>query len=266
MTLSYCSLASGSSGNCHFIKTNKHNILLDVGMSARYIDNSLKAIGEALANIDMIFITHEHIDHVKGLPVIMRKIKPKVYMNKETFEAAKKHLDNVELDLITLIDLEPLSFEDLTIFPFEVSHDSVRAFGYKFECSGKVLAVTTDIGEIGEDTAELLSDVNFLVLEANHDERLVAIGPYPYMLKRRVLGEKGHLSNENAGILASEIYKKSGSLKTILLAHLSKENNYRELAFMTVKDVLEKSGIIVDRDVTLDVTHRDKISNYYKIV
>jgi phosphoribosyl 1,2-cyclic phosphodiesterase len=266
MSFNYCSLASGSSGNCHFIATDTTKILLDVGMSHRYIKKSLESIGESIDQIDGIFITHEHSDHIKGLPMVLKKQEIPVYMTEKTFEKVKSKIREEDLEKVILTHAEiSRGIGDIQIESFPISHDAVDPKGYIFLNAHQKLGIVTDVGVMTDAILDKLIDTNFLVLEANHDVNMVLHGAYPYYLKQRILSDYGHLSNENAARTIERVFE-SGRLKNVVLAHLSKENNIPELAHLTVQRFLEEKGIDTDREINLDLSYRDRIGKFYRIV
>lgn len=266
MALNYCSLASGSSGNCHFISSENTKILLDVGMSHRYIKNSLEAIGESIDQINGVLITHEHSDHIKGLKMILKKQLIPVYMTENTFMQIKEKIREEDVHKIIIIESEmEMMLGDIKVRSFDISHDAIDPKGYNFYYSDKKLSIVTDIGIMSEAVIENLQESNFLVIESNHDVNMVLHGSYPYYLKRRILSENGHLSNDDAAKTIHNVFQ-SGHLKNVVLAHLSKENNVPELAHLTVKKYLEEKGIDTETDINLDLSYRDKIGKFYRIV
>lgn len=266
MALNYCSIASGSSGNCHFISTDSTKLLLDVGMSYRYIKKSLEAIGESVEEIDGIFITHEHSDHIKGLPMILKKQKIPVYITERTLNQIKDKIREEDYNKVVLVDANiEMNIGDILIQSFEISHDAVEPKGYSFLHQDKKLSIVTDIGIMTEEVVEHIKNSNFLVIECNHDVNMLMVGPYPYYLKRRIMSEIGHLSNDDAAITIHKVFQ-SGKLKNVVLAHLSKENNMPEIAHLTVKKYLEERGVDTESQVNLDLTYRDKIGKFYRIV
>lgn len=266
MSMNYCSLASGSSGNSHYISTENTKILLDVGMSHRYIKKALESIGESIESVDGIFITHEHTDHIKGLPMILKKQKIPVFITEPTFEKIKTKIREEDMDQVIIVNSQTnLSIGDVAIQAFDISHDAADPKGYVFRHQDKKLSIVTDIGTMTDQIVEFITGSNFLVIEANHDVNMVMYGAYPYYLKRRILSEFGHLSNEDAAKTILKVYK-SGSLKNVVLAHLSKENNLPELAHLTVKRLLEEKGIDTDQEINLDLTYRDRIGKFYRII
>ncbi len=232
-----CSIASGSSGNCIYVGTKHTHVLVDVGVSCKRIEEGLKKAALTGHDIDGIFITHEHTDHIQGLGVIARKYAIPMYATEGTIEGIRlgcKNLGNFDEDLFHVIRVDKdLQLGDLTIHPFQIPHDAKEPCGYRFECEGKRAAVATDMGTFNSYIVENLKNLDAILLEANHDVHLVQVGPYTYPLKQRILSDNGHLSNDNSGILLSKILH--DNMKYILLGHLSKDNNMPELAYETVK-------------------------------
>lgn len=257
----YCSLVSGSSGNCHFIKTSETKILVDVGLSAKGIERSLEVLGESMENIEAVFISHIHSDHTRGLRVLMKRYGFILYADETVLEA----LELEEGPRIKAIRGD-IFIGEMKVKSFKLPHDADATLGFRIDYDEKHLGIVTDLGYVPEEVEELLLSCDFLVLEANHDENLVRMGPYPYPLKRRILGEEGHLSNEAAGRLIAKIYKARKKLRFVMLAHLSEKNNYPELARMSVEHVLEEEGIRPGRDLLLDVAHRDHCTAVYRIL
>ncbi|MBN2260772.1 MAG: MBL fold metallo-hydrolase [Clostridiales bacterium] len=266
MTLSYCSLASGSAGNCHFISTETTHIILDFGMSTRYVKNSLEAIGFDIADVQGVFITHEHSDHIKGLKTFIKNYNIPVYMNKCTFDFVKEKVREEDWDKVIIVEGNiDMIIGDISIVNFDISHDAAHPTGYNFFHMDKKLSIVTDIGIMTDEVVSFLEQSNFLVIEANHDVNMLMFGPYPYYLKRRINSEIGHLSNEEAAKTVFKVYK-TGKLKNVVLAHLSRENNMPELAHLTVQKYLEENGVDTDVDINLDLTYRDKTGKFYRIV
>lgn len=263
--IEYCSLASGSSGNCHFVKSESVSLLVDVGMTAKYIREALWQIGEDMAEIKAVFITHEHIDHVRGLAVLAKKYPFRIYMHESIYINQRLSLMGIDKERFCFLSPGRLSIEDLDIEVFDVPHDAEVTFGYTFTQGDRKLGIATDIGVINETLIEHLSDCDFLVLESNHDENLVQVGRYPYYLKQRILSETGHLSNKHAGEFLASIILKHRRLKCCVLAHLSDENNYPELALMSVSNVLSKYEIEAGKDVLIDVAIRRKITQKFRL-
>jgi len=232
-----CSIASGSSGNCIYVGSDNTHILVDAGISCKRIEEGLRKAELTGKDISALFITHEHSDHIQGLGVLARKFGIPMYATGGTIEGilyGAKSLGKVDTALFHEIHTdEDVQIGDLTVHPFRISHDAKEPCGYRFECSGRKAAVATDLGIFDPYIVENLKDLNAILIEANHDIRMLQAGPYAYPLKQRILSDCGHLSNENSGLLLNQILHKD--LKYILLGHLSHENNMPELAYETVK-------------------------------
>lgn len=257
-----CSIASGSSGNCIYVGSDDTNILIDVGISKKRIEEGLSAIGIACESLDAILITHEHSDHIQGLGVFSRKYKVPIYATAGTIRGIEnyKSLGKMPEGLLHVIKVdETFTIGNLEVHPFSISHDALEPSGFRVEQDGKTIAVATDLGIYNEYTVENLKDVNALVLEANHDIHMLEVGPYPYPLKRRVMGDQGHLSNELSGRLLCDILH--DELQCVMLGHLSKDNNYERLAYETVKlEVTLGDNPYQGDDIHIIVAKRDEVS------
>lgn len=257
-----CSIASGSSGNCIYVGNATTHLLVDTGISKKRIEEGLEKLevnGEALSGI---LITHEHSDHIQGLGVFCRRYHVPIYATKGTIEGIRtyKGLGELPEGLLKEIAVDDyLSIGDLRIKPFAISHDANEPTGFRIEDCNKAVAIATDLGVYNDYIVENLKDLNAIVLEANHDVHMLEVGPYPYPLKRRVLGERGHLSNELSGRLLCNILHEE--MKYIVLGHLSKENNFPELAYETVKlEVTMGNTPFHGDDIPLMVADREKMS------
>ena len=232
-----CSIASGSSGNCIYVGSGQTHVLVDVGISCKRIEEGLRKAELTGRDLAAIFITHEHSDHIQGLGVLARKYGIPMYATKGTIDGivnGARNLGEYNKELFREISVdEDLQLGDLTVHPFRISHDANEPCAYRFECDGSKAAVATDMGTFTPYIVENLQGLNAILLEANHDIRMLQAGPYTYALKQRILSDRGHLSNDNSGLLINKILH--DDLKHILLGHLSKENNMPELAFETVK-------------------------------
>lgn len=231
-----CSIASGSSGNCIYTGGEHTHLLVDTGISKKRVEEGLKALDIKGEELSGILITHEHIDHVQGLGVFSRKYEVPIYATKGTIEGIKKisSIGKMPEGLFHEIQTdETFTLGELKVEPFKISHDANEPSGYRIGDGDKSVAVATDLGKYDDYTVEHLKNLDAIVLEANHDLKMLEVGPYPYPLKRRVAGDKGHLSNELSGRLLCDILH--DNLKHVVLGHLSKENNYEELAYETVK-------------------------------
>lgn len=264
MSFKFCSLSSGSSGNSQYIETDKMKILVDAGLSGKKTQELLKSIDVDASDIDCILVTHEHMDHIKGAGILSRRFDIPIYANECTWNSMKNELGKLKDSNIKIFKTH-LDFElgDLGVMPFKISHDSSEPVGYSFFNKNKKITVVTDTGCIDDEIKYRIDSSDLLMIESNHDTEMLKIGSYPWFLKQRVSGEFGHLSNEDAGNLLSEVLK--GKNETILLGHLSRENNFPELAFQTVANILAEKGIDVVKDISLGLTHRDKATEVYKI-
>lgn len=264
--IEYCSLASGSCGNSHYIKTPEWDILVDVGMSAKYIREALQQIGESMEAIDAVFVTHEHSDHVRGLAVLAKGFDFKIFMAREIYAHLSDRLSHIPLERFEFIDPGEFEWGDLTIEVFPLSHDAQAIYGYAFSQDQKKLGIATDSGYMNGEAREALWDADFLVIEANHDEHLVEAGRYPYALKQRILSDRGHLSNTMAAEFIAELFHENRRLKYCVLAHLSEENNYPELAYKSVEKVLARHEIELGKDLMISVAQRRQISERFRII
>ncbi len=231
-----CSIASGSSGNCIYVGTDTTHVLVDAGISKKRVEDGLHDLELTGQDIDGILVTHEHSDHINGLGVFCRRYHTPIYATAGTIDALMRcrSLGELPRDLFCEVRSdEAFRIKDLTVNPMFISHDAAQPVAYRFFYEGKHAAVCTDLGVYNEYTVECLKGMDVLLLEANHDVRMLQAGSYPYYLKQRILGNRGHLSNENAGRLLSAVLH--DNLKKVVLGHLSRENNLPELADATVR-------------------------------
>lgn len=256
----FCSLYSGSSGNCIFVSTENAKILIDAGLSGKAIQSGLSKINESISDIDGIFITHEHSDHIKGAGIVSRKYDIPIYANKITWESMLPMLGKLSEHNIRVMDNECMELNDLYIKSFEIPHDAACPRGYSVTDGKKKVCVATDMGYFTDKVKEEISDADIVLLESNHDVEMLKSGPYPYVLKRRILGNKGHMSNDDCGKAIVDIT--GDKLKRIMLGHLSKINNYPDLAYMTVVNILKENSIKLNKDIILSIAKRDVPSGY----
>lgn len=262
-----CSIASGSSGNCIYVGTDATHLLVDVGVSCKKTVEGLNQLGLTGKDIDGILITHEHADHVNGLGVLSRKFGIPIYSTAGTIEAIKKikNLGAIDESLFHEIKAdEKMILKDITVNPMKISHDAAQPVAYRFQYGNKRMAVVTDLGTYDEYTVECLKGMDALVMEANHDINMLQVGPYPYYLKQRILGNRGHLSNELSGKLLSRILH--DHLQTICLGHLSKENNLEELAYETVRlEITMGDTPYKSDDFNIFVANRSEMSQVIEV-
>lgn len=262
-----CSIASGSSGNCIYVGSDSTHLLVDTGISKKRIEESLAELDVKGEELNGILITHEHSDHIQGLGVFCRKYEVPIYATRGTIAGicACKTLGKMPEGLFREITTDEMfDIGDLTVKPFAISHDANEPTGFRIENEKKAVAVATDLGIYDDYIVENLKGLDAVVLEANHDIHMLEVGPYPYPLKRRVLGDHGHLSNELSGRLLCNILH--DKMKYILLGHLSRENNFPELAYETVKLEVTMGNTPFDgNEIPLMVADRDKMSKILSI-
>ena len=266
------SIASGSSGNCIYVGTDATHLLVDVGISGKRILSGIEQLDLSIRDIDGILITHEHADHIYGLGVISRKYGIPIYATPKTKEAIMncKNIGYIDKDLFVDVQADTkLSIKDITVNPMKISHDAADPVAYRFIHGKNRISVVTDLGTYTDYTVESLKNNDVLFLEANHDVNMLQVGPYPYYLKQRILGERGHLSNENAGSLLGKVL--NDNMKAVFLGHLSKENNMPELAYESVRCEVnimqlrsDYDGIKIS-DIPIYVAKRDSISQIVEI-
>ena len=243
------SIASGSSGNCYYVGNSDTHLLVDVGISCKRVENALKGV----------LVTHEHIDHVKGIGVLARKHGVPIYATAGTIAEMKKMTSLGSIDEGLFHEIRPdekILIKDITVDPSSIWHDAADPVCYSLYGDGKKVSIATDMGNYNDYIVDKLDNSDIMVVEANHDVRMLEAGPYPYYLKRRILGNYGHLSNELSGQLIYRLL--NDHVKGIILGHLSKENNFEELAYETVKLELENNSYANDvREFGLAVARRD---------
>lgn len=264
MEIRLCSIASGSSGNCIYVGTENEGFIIDSGVSAKMVLEGLKNIGISTGDIKGIFVTHEHSDHVKGLGPLARKLDAPIYANQDTWIAMEGCLGKLKPEQIKYINPgEEIGIGGMGIGAYSTSHDAVNPMGYFFIKGNKKAAVATDLGFVSQQVEDGILGAEVVLLESNHDVEMLMVGSYPFFLKKRILSETGHLSNETAGEFACRLFEKG--TKKILLGHLSRENNFPELAYETVKAGLFKSGIEAGKHLELQVAPRCDISKVFYI-
>ncbi len=262
-----CSIASGSSGNCIYVGSETTHFLVDVGISGKRIEAGLKELDLCGKDLDGILITHEHTDHIAGLGVISRKFGVPIYASRGTIAAMKETagLGNIDPDLFIEIEADrKKTVKDLTIHPMKISHDAADPVAYRINYGNQKVAVCTDLGVYNDYTVECLRGLDAILIEANHDVNMLQVGPYPYYLKQRILGNRGHLSNENSGRLLSRILH--DNMKGISLGHLSKENNMPELAYEAVRmEITMGDNPYNANDFYIQVAKRQEVSPVIQI-
>ena len=252
--IKFQSFLSGSSGNSTFVTDDDTHLLVDCGACGKYITECMRRIGITPETLAGILITHEHKDHIAGVGVLSRKYNIPVYATAKTWEAIGDSLGCIHEKNKRLT--EPvMEFGGLTVSSFSIPHDAAEPVGYSFETSGDKFTIATDLGRVTDDLVAAIEGSRVVIIEANHDVEMLKNGRYPFYLKKRILGDLGHLSNELCGSLCIHLAK-TGT-ETIWLGHLSAENNRPELAYQTVLDALNSAN---EERVTLNVLPRYWIS------
>ena len=254
-----CPLFSGSSGNSLYIGASGKGILIDAGRSAKQLETAMQANGLSMESVHSIFITHEHTDHIQGLRVLASRYHIPVYTSLGTLEAL------CEMGVVNgkypanVIGYEGMCVDEMFIKPFHTSHDSRESVGYVVTApDGQKIAVATDLGYFSEEVAKALAGCELIVIESNHDVRMLQNGSYPYYLKRRILSDTGHLSNEACADVLPEFLK--NGTRRFILYHLSRENNLPALAYQTSLCSLQQQGMHLGEDFELMVAPRENMN------
>lgn len=263
--ISFCSLFSGSSGNASILRTDEGAVLVDCGMSGKQILQALESVHISPLEIKALLITHEHSDHVKGAGIISRKLGIPIYATEGTWEGMAGALGNIPLShRVAITPGESFFLPGMEVAPFTIPHDANEPVGYRFYLPGHSVAVATDMGYFSDTARKALLGAEVVLLESNHDPDMVRQNPrYPNSLKNRILGRKGHLSNESGAAAAADLVR--NGTRHVLLGHLSPENNTPEMAYTATHFALTQTGARVGRDVTLYVAGRLNPSYLYTI-
>lgn len=260
MAFIFAPLFSGSSGNALYVERNDTCVLVDAGLPGKRIFEEMAKAGADISRLGAIFVTHEHLDHIAGVGVLMRKYHVPVYATQPTWEAMEGKIGRIHGDLVRYVNPgEEMQIGSLCVKPFAIPHDAAGPVGYVFEGGGRKLAIATDVGCMQDEWMDAVCGADMLLLESNHDVDMLRAGRYPYELKMRILGKKGHLSNDDAGIAAVKLCR--GGVKQILLGHLSGENNFPELAWESVAMHLREAGV----NIPLGVASRSGLSGCYDL-
>lgn len=260
----FCSLYSGSTGNCLLVQSNETKILIDAGVSQKKILAALASFNVDFSEIDAILVTHEHSDHTLNLGSISKRYNIPVYCNEATLKAMPSQKIKIAEDNQKIFKSnKSFKINDLEILPFSTPHDAADPCGFNIFHDDKKISIATDIGHMDNKLLSNLKDSSFILLESNYDPDILKYSRYPFQLKQRILSPNGHLSNESAGKTLTELYS-CNTLKKAMLGHLSKENNFPELALKTVYDEL-KTKDITKKDLAIEVASRDCPSKLIKI-
>lgn len=258
-----CTLASGSKGNCTYIKCGATSLIVDEGLTVKELRLRAATRGIDLSEVSAVLVTHEHTDHVKGVEQFSREYGAKVYMPLTCYEAmrskreiltAYEHVDGFEAGF---------DIGDVHVEPFRLPHDARYTVGYRLTDGKTNVAIATDLGFVSDNTLARLCGCKAVIVESNHDKLMLEKGRYPYPLKVRIASKNGHLSNEDSAAIASQLV--ASGAERILLAHLSEDNNTPELAFEATKEQLDKHGIREGKDVLIDVAYQYRPSEIVRL-
>ena len=252
-------LASGSKGNCTFIEAGNTKILIDAGLSVVEIVRRLEIIGEKPENIDAILLTHEHTDHIKGFNAFLKKYNARGYVHEKVFEELK---DSMDIDKISTINHYSFGINDVRIMPFDLPHDSISCLGYMIEYKSNKVSFATDLGYMPDSVLDIIKGSQLVYIESNHDIKLMRNCPYPYIVKQRIMGDKGHLSNEQASNIIVKLLKEG--TKHFVLSHISENSNTLEQAYLVNAKAIEEAGFTLEKDVFLRYSRQDRPGNNYR--
>lgn len=256
-----CVLMSGSKGNLTYVESEKEKILIDAGAGIRTVDSLLQSIGVRLKEIGAVLVTHEHDDHCRGLKRIAELTNAKIYAHREGKEALCKKT-GIREERVLSFD-KPFEIGAVAAEFYVCSHDAAHCVGYSLEEGKEKISVVTDLGFWDEKTLRFLKNSDIAVVESNHDPEMLQKGSYPYPLKRRISGEKGHLSNAQAGELVSLLPEEN--VRRVILGHLSLNNNIPELAYTSAVKKAEEKGVREGVDIEIDVARQFQRSDFYDV-
>lgn len=241
MSVYFAALNSGSNGNCFYISDNENAILIDAGLSCKETQNRMTGLGLSMNKIKAIFITHEHVDHIKGAEVLSKKYEIPVYLNKATLEGSRFQVPSNHIRFIDAYD--EVAIGSMLIKSFSKHHDAADPISFTIDCGSKRIGVFTDIGHACTNIIHHFSLCDIVFLEANYDEKMLESGSYPRHLKNRIQSDRGHLSNAQA----LELFRthRSNNLSHLFLAHLSKENNHPDLVKNLFLPHAENTSILI---------------------
>ena len=265
MKLNFCSLSSGSSGNCYYLGNEFHGILVDAGISATSIRKFLKNMDIAMESVMGVLITHNHIDHIRGLEVLIRKSNLPAFTTHAIWKSILTPQKKISRDCIREIPLKQkfhLAGFDIEAFP--VCHDAPETLGFHICAGNKKVTIVTDLGHICQNAAPYIKAANLLVIESNYDEQMLVNGKYPYYLKTRIRSNHGHLGNhQTSAFLADNI---SDNLNDICLAHLSKNNNTPELVLQTLQQAFSERGIVLNGKPRISILKRNMPTDIIRLI
>ena len=264
MELRFSPLFSGSSGNATYVGCDDAHILVDAGLSGTRVTQELMKVGVNPAMLSAILVTHEHSDHIKGIGILSRKYDLPVFATEGTWREMYGKIGAISPRNMRIFEPEQdFYIGSIDVTPFATPHDAGQPVGYTFEISGAKLAIATDLGSVRDSWLKHVRGADAVILESNYDPGMLQTGPYPYDLKKRIMSRHGHLSNDDAGEVAAELAK--NGTRQIILGHLSKENNYPELALQCTLSALKLAGVRCQDEVRVMVASRDGNSGMYSV-
>ncbi len=262
MDFEFRSLFSGSTGNATLVRFKDTLLLVDAGRTGKMLEEAVCAQGYAMKDVRAILLTHEHIDHIKGVGVLARKYGMEVYASPGTWAGMEGKVGEIPAaQHCEFVPGQDFYIDRVDVLPFPIPHDAFEPTGYALECDGHKAGLLTDLGHATKETLSYLCGVEAMVLEANHDVQMLRDGAYPDRLKRRILSNKGHLSNVSSGEALCQLLNSSNP--HVYLGHLSEENNVPELAYSTVAEILRDYGAKLGQDVKLHMTFPDHAAEAY---
>jgi phosphoribosyl 1,2-cyclic phosphodiesterase len=265
MILNFCSLSSGSSGNCYYLGNEFHGILIDAGISATSIRKFLKIMDISMQSIMGVLITHNHIDHIRGLEVLIRKNSLPAFTTRKIWKSILTPYKKISPDCIREIPLKQkfhLAGFDIEAFP--VCHDAPETIGFHICAGDKKITIATDLGHICQTAAQYIKTANLLVIESNYDDQMLVNGSYPPYLKARIQSDHGHLGNHQTSAFLADII--SENLTNICLAHLSKNNNTPEKVLQTLQQTFSERGIILNGQQQISILNRNMPTDMIRLV
>jgi len=261
--LRFCPLYSGSSGNALLVLADGAAILVDAGLPGRVVAEALAAAGVAPEQLSGILVTHEHSDHVKGVGILARRYRLPVYANAGTWRGMLPLIGEIPPAQMRVFETErDFYLGGVNVLPYKTPHDANESVGFVFQSGGSKLSILTDAGHVNERMLDAVSGSGLILIESNHDVEMLKAGRYPFPLKRRILGDEGHLSNDACGAALTALYGRG--VRRAVLGHLSRENNFESLALETVRAALRASDV-PDEAFALSVAHRDRVGEIYEV-
>lgn len=248
-----CILATGSKGNSTYIASSNTKILIDLGTTSLYVEKQLKSFSVNPNDITAIILTHTHVDHINGIKVFIKKYNPTVYLTEKMFNEINKIF---KITNYYIIDGD-FDVNDIHFTVFKTSHDSEDSNGYVIENENSSIVYITDTGYINQKNHSLLQNKNLYIMESNHDVKMLMDGHYPYHIKQRILGDKGHLSNRDSSLYLSKFI--GSNTKTVVLIHLSQDNNDPDIALSTLKETLKEKNINFNNIIISNQTTRTEV-------